>query len=70
MDTTAIPDHGAAGFGICPSGFQPYVGVILLPLWKGDIQIRVVGSMYFFIYNVTQLRECLKSHKRICTMDF
>lgn len=76
IDTTAILDHGAAGFGICPSGFQPYFGVFLLcyffllPFWNGDIQIRVVGSMYFFIYSVTHVRECLKSHKRICTMDF
>lgn len=70
IDTTAIPDHGAAGFEICPSGFQPYIGVILLPFWKGDIQIRVVGSMYFFIYNVTQLRECLSLIKEFVQWTF
>lgn len=64
------------GLGFVPLGFSLtlvsscYAISSFFLFWNGDIQIRVVGSMYFFIYSVTHLRECLKSHKRICTMDF
>lgn len=50
---------------ISPSGFQPYFGVIflcyfsLLPFWNGDIHIRVIGSMYFFIqWTFEQCSNC------------